>query len=164
MLNIVTSYETKQEWLPAIREILLYDVKLPANYISSHFMVNTINTYLNDLKWTPTETIMVGIGQSVTQVTPIAVARYVSAIANNGIVYDAQIPSERVGDFDTEMAKEFFYAVSYSAAMNLHIRMLSGENSHHIIEGMFKAFAKALDQATMIDERITDVLSTKGSL
>ena len=80
------------------------------------------------------------------------------------LVYDAQIPSERVGDFDTEMAKEFFYAVSYSAAMNLHIRMLSGENSHHIIEGMFKAFAKALDQATMIDERITDVLSTKGSL
>ncbi|MBR4236454.1 MAG: hypothetical protein IKR85_10420 [Clostridia bacterium] len=91
MLNIVTSYETKAEWLPAIREILLYDVKLPSNYISSHFMVNTINTYLNDLKWTPTETIMVGIGQSVTQVTPIAVARYVSAIANNGIVYDAQI-------------------------------------------------------------------------
>ena len=53
--------------------------------------LNTINTYLNDLKWTPTETIMVGIGQSITQVTPIAVARYVSAIANNGTVYDAQI-------------------------------------------------------------------------
>ena len=91
LLNIVVTYDTKAEWLPAIREILLYDVKLPSNYISSHYMVNTINTYLNDLKWTPTETIMVGIGQSVTQVTPIAVARYVSAIANNGTVYDAQI-------------------------------------------------------------------------
>ena len=91
MLNIVVSYETKAEWLPAIREVLLYDVKLPSSYISSHFMVNTINTYLNDLKWTASETIMVGIGQSITQVTPIAVARYVSAIANNGTVYDAQI-------------------------------------------------------------------------
>ena len=80
------------------------------------------------------------------------------------LVYQADIPSERVGAFDTEMAREFFYAVSYSAAMNLHIRQLSGENSHHIIEGMFKAFSKALSQAVSIDPRITDVLSTKGSL
>jgi imidazoleglycerol-phosphate dehydratase len=62
------------------------------------------------------------------------------------------------------MVREFFYAVSYSAAMNLHIRQISGENDHHIIEGMFKAFAKALDEATLTDQRITSVLSTKGSL
>ena len=62
------------------------------------------------------------------------------------------------------MVKEFFYAVSYSAGMNLHIKVLSGENNHHIIEGMFKAFARALDEATGIDERITGILSTKGSL
>ena len=62
------------------------------------------------------------------------------------------------------MAKEFLYAISYSASMNLHTRQLAGENSHHIIEGMFKAFAKALDKATIEDPRITDVLSTKGSL
>ncbi len=91
LLDIVITYDSKTEWLRPIREILLYDMNLPANYISSHFMVNTINTYLNDLKWTPTETIMAGIGQSITQVTPIAVARYVSAIANGGTVYDAQI-------------------------------------------------------------------------
>ena len=78
--------------------------------------------------------------------------------------YEASSSSERVGGFDTEMAKEFFYAISYSASMNLHIRQLAGENSHHIIEGMFKAFAKALDKATIADPRITDVLSTKGSL
>lgn len=78
--------------------------------------------------------------------------------------YEASISSERVGGFDTEMAKEFFYAISYSASMNLHISQLAGENSHHIIEGMFKAFAKALDKATIADPRITDVLSTKGSL
>ena len=72
--------------------------------------------------------------------------------------------TDRVGDFDTEMVKEFFYAVSYSAAMNLHFKMLCDGNSHHMAEGMFKAFAKALDEAVSYDERITGVLSTKGSL
>ena len=78
--------------------------------------------------------------------------------------FDATFTADRVGEFDTEMVKEFFYAVSYKAGMNLHIRQLAGTNNHHIIEGMFKAFAKALDQATMVDPRIVDVLSTKGSL
>lgn len=79
-------------------------------------------------------------------------------------VSDVEFPTERVGEMDTQMVKEFFYAVSYSAAMNLHFKMLSGGNSHHMIEGMFKAFAKALDMAVAHDPRITDVLSTKGSL
>ena len=79
-------------------------------------------------------------------------------------VSDVEFPTERVGEMDTQMVKEFFYAVSYSAAMNLHFKMLSGGNSHHMIEGMFKAFAKALDMATGYDERIDGVLSTKGSL
>lgn len=79
-------------------------------------------------------------------------------------VSDAEFPSERVGGMDTEMVKEFFYAVSCHAGMNLHFRMLFGSNSHHMIEGMFKAFAKALDMAVSFDPRITDVLSTKGSL
>ena len=79
-------------------------------------------------------------------------------------VSDAEFAAPMVGDFDTQMVKEFFYAVSYSAGMNLHFRILSGSNCHHIIEGMFKAFAKALDMATTKDPRIVDVLSTKGSL
>ncbi len=78
--------------------------------------------------------------------------------------YDVSLSSERVGDFDTEMVREFFYAISYSAGMNLHIKLLSGENNHHIIEGIFKAFAKALDEAVGMDARIQDVLSTKGAL
>lgn len=78
--------------------------------------------------------------------------------------FDCDFPNEMVGDFDTALVKEFFYAVSYSAAMNIHIKMLSGENSHHMIEAVFKAFAKALDMAVAYDERISDVLSTKGSL
>lgn len=80
------------------------------------------------------------------------------------LVFDGEFTTDRVGYMDTEMVKEFFYAISYTAGMNLHIKVLSGGNNHHMIEAMFKAFAKALDQATIIDPRITDILSTKGSL
>lgn len=80
------------------------------------------------------------------------------------LVYDLKLDREKVGDFETEMVREFFYAVSYGAEMNLHLKQLDGSNNHHIIEGAFKAFAKALDQATQYDERITGVLSTKGTL
>lgn len=78
--------------------------------------------------------------------------------------FECQFTADKVGELDTELVREFFYAVSYGAGMNLHIKMLDGINNHHMIEAMFKAFAKALDQATSMDERITDVLSTKGSL
>lgn len=78
--------------------------------------------------------------------------------------FDCDFPVERVGALDTELVREFFYAISYSADMNLHIKMLDGNNAHHMIEAVFKAFAKALDQATGMDARVTDVLSTKGTL
>lgn len=78
--------------------------------------------------------------------------------------YECEFPAERIGGLDTELIREFFYAVSYSAGMNLHIKMISGINSHHMAEAMFKAFAKALDEATGKDGRLRDVLSTKGSL
>lgn len=78
--------------------------------------------------------------------------------------FAAEFPTQMVGDFETELVREFFYAISYSAGMNLHIRVLSGKNSHHIAEAMFKAFGKALDEACTKDERIKSVLSTKGTL
>ncbi len=78
--------------------------------------------------------------------------------------FQCSFPTERVGYLDTELVREFFYAVSYSAGMNLHIRMLAGTNSHHMTEAMFKAFAKALDMAVSPEPRTTEVLSTKGSL
>ena len=78
--------------------------------------------------------------------------------------FESTFTADSVGYFDTQMVKEFFYAISYSAGMNLHIRKIAGENDHHIIEGMFKAFAKALDEATVKDTRIKTILSTKGSL
>lgn len=80
------------------------------------------------------------------------------------LVFDGEFTAERVGYMDTEMVKEFFYAISYSARMNLHIKVLNPGNNHHMIEAMFKAFARALDEATTYDPRITDILSTKGSL
>lgn len=78
--------------------------------------------------------------------------------------FDGNFTVEKVGYMDTEMVKEFFYAISYTAGMNLHMKVLSPGNNHHMIEAMFKAFARALDEATSYDSRITDVLSTKGSL
>lgn len=80
------------------------------------------------------------------------------------LVFDETFTVDQVGYFDTEMVREFFYAISYSAGMNLHIKQLNGVNNHHIIEATFKAFAKALDEATSYDIRITDVLSTKGTI
>lgn len=77
---------------------------------------------------------------------------------------EEHITSPMVGQFDTQLVREFFYAVSYSAGMNLHFVVHYGTNAHHIIEAMFKAFAKALDQAVSHDPRILDVLSTKGTL
>lgn len=78
--------------------------------------------------------------------------------------FDCSFSTERVGELDTVLVREFFYAVSYSAGMNLHLKMLSGENAHHMIEAMFKAFGKALDVATAFDPRVKGVLSTKGAL
>ena len=81
-----------------------------------------------------------------------------------GSILGLGLDREKVGDLETEMVREFFYAVSYGAAMNLHIRQMSGANNHHIIEAAFKAFARALDAACAMDPRVSGVLSTKGAL
>ena len=78
--------------------------------------------------------------------------------------FECEFTTERIGNLDTELIREFFYATAYNAGMNLHIKLLSGTNNHHIAEAVFKAFAKALDMAVSMDSRIEDVLSTKGSL
>ena len=79
-------------------------------------------------------------------------------------VYDASFAGQSCGGMDVQMAREFFYAVSYSAMMNLHLKVLYGENDHHKLEAMYKAFAKALSAAARHDDRIVGVLSTKGSI
>ncbi|WP_035766058.1 imidazoleglycerol-phosphate dehydratase HisB [Butyrivibrio sp. NC2002] len=80
------------------------------------------------------------------------------------MMMDCDFEAPMVGEFDTQLVREFFYAISYGAMMNLHLRLITGINDHHKIEAMFKSFAKALDEATKIDDRIAGVLSTKGAL
>ena len=108
-----------------------------------------------------------GIRRFGSMVLPMDETLVLCAVDLSGRPYlnfDAEFTVPKVGDMDTEMAREFFYAVSYAAGMNLHIKVLDGVNNHHIMEAMFKAFAKALDEATQSDQRVKGVLSTKGSL
>ncbi len=108
-----------------------------------------------------------GIRRYGSSILPMDEALVLTALDLCGrpyLVYEAELSAERVGALETEMVREFFYAVSYTAQMNLHIKEFHGSNTHHVIEAMFKSFARALDEATSRDPRIQDVLSTKGSL
>lgn len=78
--------------------------------------------------------------------------------------FDADFTVPRLGELDTEMIREFFYAVSYSAMMNTHLKILSGENNHHMAEAIFKALGKALDMATAGEPRLNEAWTTKGKL
>lgn len=80
------------------------------------------------------------------------------------LVFEANFSSDKVGEMDTELIEEFFRAVAHNAGMNLHIKVFYGSNNHHIAEAIFKAFGRALDEATGIDGRIEGVMSTKGVL
>lgn len=108
-----------------------------------------------------------GITRYGSQILPMDEALVMCALDLCGrpyLVCDLTLDREKVGDLETEMVREFFYAVSYGAAINLHIRQMSGANNHHIIEAAFKAFARALDAACAMDPRVSGVLSTKGAL
>ena len=78
------------------------------------------------------------------------------------LVYKVQFEQERVGSFEVNLVEEFFRGLSFHAGITLHINLLYGKNSHHIIEAIFKAFGRVLDEATRKDNRIDDILSTKG--
>jgi imidazoleglycerol-phosphate dehydratase len=119
---------------------------------------NAIKNALGDKK---------GIRRFGSSILPMDETLVLCAVDLSGrpyLQFDGSFTTERVGYLDTELVKEFFYAVSYAAGMNLHIKVLTPGNNHHMIEAMFKAFARALDEATTLDPRITDILSTKGSL
>jgi len=80
------------------------------------------------------------------------------------VVFNAEFTQSRVGEMDTEMVEEFFRAVAFNAGMNLHVKVLYGKNNHHMIEAIFKAFGRALDEASTMDNRIKGVMSTKGCI
>lgn len=80
------------------------------------------------------------------------------------LVYNVRLPKVKIGEFDVELAREFFQAFVNNLGANLHINVMYGDNVHHILEACFKAVGRALDEATRLDSRIEGVLSTKGKL
>ena len=111
---------------------------------------------------------MKGICRYGNMLLPMDEALILCAIDISGrsyLNYDVNIPTAKVGDFDTELAWEFFIAFTRRANITLHLKQLEGKNSHHIIEGSFKAFARALKESVKIDEAKKDEIpSTKGVL
>ncbi|MBE6645978.1 MAG: imidazoleglycerol-phosphate dehydratase HisB [Ruminococcaceae bacterium] len=107
-----------------------------------------------------------GIKRYGDRILPMDEALILSAVDISGrdyLGYALEIPTARVGDFDTELCEEFFMAFVREAKINLHIRSLAGKNSHHIIEGAFKSVARSLSEATELDSRFADEIpSTKG--
>ena len=147
----------------------LFDLKVKCNgdlNVDCHHSIEdtgivlgeAINKALGDKK---------GIKRYGNMILPMDEALVMTAVDLSGrpyFSYDLKFSGIRCGEMDTEMCREFFYAVSYSAKMNLHMKMLDGLNDHHIMEAAFKSFGKSLDQAAMVDERIGGILSTKGVL
>ena len=108
-----------------------------------------------------------GIRRYGSSIVPMDETLMLCAVDLSGRAYlnfDAGFETERVGYFETQMVREFFQAVANNAQMNIHIKQLDGINDHHKIEAIFKAFGRALDEATTFDPRIEEALSTKGAL
>ena len=147
-----------------------FDINLTCNgdmYVDAHHTVEdtgialgkAFSRALSDKK---------GIVRYGNMIMPMDEALILSAVDFSGrahLSFDAQMPSQKVGDFDTELAEEFFLAFVRNAECTLHIRQLGGKNSHHIIEGMFKSCARSFKQAVAIDADFADEIpSTKGVL
>ena len=109
-----------------------------------------------------------GIVRYGNMILPMDEALILCALDVSGrdyLAYGLQIPSQKIGDFDSELVEEFFLAFTRQAGVTLHVKQLDGRNSHHIVEGAFKAFARALSQAVAVDpRRAGEVPSTKGVL
>lgn len=108
-----------------------------------------------------------GIARFGYFILPMDDALVLSSMDFSGRTYfdfEADLKAERLGTMETEVVREFFMGLASGADMNLHIRQLAGENTHHVVEAMFKAVAKAMDVASQMDGRIEGVLSTKGVL
>ncbi|PWM64129.1 MAG: imidazoleglycerol-phosphate dehydratase HisB [Eubacteriales Family XIII. Incertae Sedis bacterium] len=108
---------------------------------------------------------IVRYGNTLLPMDEALILTAVDISGRGGCFYALEIPTEKVGTFDTELCREFWYAFSQNAGVTLHIRQLAGINSHHIIEGAFKSAARSLKDAVAIDEKYADEIpSTKGSL
>ncbi len=91
LMDLVLEEYDSTEMIEQIRQVLMTELGLSSEEISNRYLLNTLNSYLREIRWTPTETIMTGIGQSITEVTPVGVARYIAAVANGGDVLEVQL-------------------------------------------------------------------------
>lgn len=108
-----------------------------------------------------------GIKRYGSCILPMDEALVLTAVDLSGrpyLVFDCDYTAPMIGEYDTQMTREFFYAVTYNAKMNLHIKKIHGINDHHTVEACYKSFAKSLMEAVSVNPRITDVLSTKGTI
>ena len=103
-------------------------------------------------------------GEATVPLDEALVSSVVDLSGRPYFAYEVRIRQAKIGTFDVELIHDFLLALTNQAAMNLHVRMLSGRNPHHIVEAIFKSLARALDVATQRDSRVAGVLSTKGSL
>lgn len=136
-------------------------------YVDYHHTVEDIGIALGDA-FKSALGDMRGITRYGSFILPMDESLIMTAVDISGrshLSYDLQIPAQKVGDFDTELAEEFYLGFVRHAAVTLHIKELSGTNSHHIIEGAFKSVARSLAAAVKIDEnRKDEIPSTKGVL
>jgi imidazoleglycerol-phosphate dehydratase len=135
-------------------------------HVDDHHVVEDVGIVLGQAfgKAVGDKTGMVRFGSAMCPLDEALVTVALDFSGRAHLAWGLTLPTERIGTFDTELAHEFFRAFAHSAKVALHVIQQAGENSHHILESTFKSFARALDQATRLDARLTDVPSTKGTL
>lgn len=135
-------------------------------FVDGHHSVEDIGIALGQA-FTKAMGDKVGIKRYGTAFVPMDEALIMVSLDLSGrafLNYEVLVKAQMIGDYDTELTEEFLRAFAFNAGITLHVNMMAGSNSHHIVEGVFKALARALREALTIDERIQGVMSTKGML
>ena len=135
-------------------------------FVDGHHSVEDIGIALGQA-FTKAMGDKVGIKRYGTAFVPMDEALIMVSLDLSGrafLNYEVLVKAQMIGDYDTELTEEFLRAFAFGAGITLHVKMMAGSNSHHIVEGVFKALARALREALTIDERIQGVMSTKGML
>ena len=147
----------------------LFDVNLSADgdlFVDGHHTVEDVGIVLGQA-FAEALGDKSGIKRYGTAFVPMDEALIMVSLDISGrpfLAFDVEIPTQRIGTFDSELTEEFLRALAVHAGLTLHVRLMAGKNAHHIVEGVFKALGRALDEATRKDERIVGVMSTKGML
>ena len=135
-------------------------------FVDGHHSVEDIGIALGQA-FTKAMGDKVGIKRYGTAFVPMDEALIMVSLDLSGrafLNYEVLVKAQMIGDYDTELTEEFLRAFAFNAGITLHVKMMAGSNSHHIVEGVFKALARALREALTVDERIQGVMSTKGML